>query len=156
MRAIQGTPWEPIPGRGTDVIPVRVHIAEEGGLPPNPANISTQPQKDIKRRARISREDVIRVGFTHGCPGCIAISRNAPSQNHTEECRSRIENALINEGGVKAKRIKIGLDRFDEHRKNKRAHGAADPKDFDPVGEKHPTKIKRSDVPGNKRQKQRP
>ena len=78
------------------------------------------------------------------------MSRNASSQNHTEGCRSHIEDALIREGGAKAKRIKIGLDRFEEHRKNKRAHNAQDPQEHDPMGEKHPTRTKHSDVPGNK------
>ena len=149
--AVQGTPWEPVPGRSGDSLPVRVHIAEEGSVPVNPDSISTEPPKDIKRRARITREDVVRLGFTHRCPGCIAISRDAPSQNHTEECRNRLEEALLKEGGIKAKRIKTGLDRYEEHKNKKRGHETDSPEDPNPVGRRDPTRLKRSDVAGNKR-----
>ena len=95
---MKGTPWEPIPGKVDDSIPVRVRLPEEGQPPgPDPVNLG-EPHRDIKRRARITREDVVRIGFTLNCPGCRAISRNAPSQNHTEACRARIEQALLKEG----------------------------------------------------------
>ena len=89
MNNVVGTPWQPQPGKLDDAIPVRVHMPEEGD------NISKPPETEDKianrRRARITREDVVRIGFTLGCPGCKAISRNAPAQNHTEECRERLE-----------------------------------------------------------------
>ena len=56
------------------------------------------------------------MGFTIGCPGCRAISRNAPSQNHTETCRKRIEQALTAQGGASAKRIAEGNLRFEQHK----------------------------------------
>merc|ERR1712240_226221 len=113
--SMKGTPWEPIPGKLDDSIPVRVRLPEEGQPPgPSPDNLG-EPHRDIKRRARITREDVIRIGFTFNCPGCKAISRNAPSQNHTEACRDRIEQALIKEGGTTAKRISEGKSRFETH-----------------------------------------
>ena len=79
-----GTPWEPILGKVDDSIPVRVHVPEEGEpILPNPDTIGT-PKLDIRRRMRISREDVVKFGYTINCPGCKAISRNALAQNHTE------------------------------------------------------------------------
>ena len=120
VRSIAGTPWEPIPGKSADAIPVRIRLAEEGSAPIiDPASLS-DPPLEIRRRSRITREDVVRIGYTLGCPGCKAISRNAPSQNHTEVCRARIEEALIKEGGIKADRIHKGKDRMDEHKSKKR------------------------------------
>ena len=39
VRLIQGTPWETIPGRQHDGIPVRVKLPEEGSSPPEPVNL---------------------------------------------------------------------------------------------------------------------
>ena len=65
------------------------------------------------------------MGFTIGCPGCKAISRGEKeSQNHTEECRARIEKALIEEGGLKGKRMTEGRERYGEH-KAKKSRGAS-------------------------------
>ena len=96
IRSVAGTPWEPKLGRMDDTIPVRVHTPEEGDdiAKPPEAEDNKEPSK---RRARITREDIVRLGFTLGCPGCKAISRNAPAQNHTELCRDRIEKEVIKE-----------------------------------------------------------
>ena len=117
VKSLRGPPWQPIPGRNEDTIPVRVRLAEEGSpILPNPDSIAA-PRAEIKRRARISRSDVIRVGYTIGCPGCQAINRgDRESQNHTEECRARIEKALIEEGGIKGKRMTEGNERYNEHK----------------------------------------
>ena len=56
-----GTPWEPIPGRSEDVIPVRVRLAEEGSVQVA-VNIG-EPRPEIKKRARITREDDVRLSF---------------------------------------------------------------------------------------------
>ena len=98
VKSVKGTPWQPTPGRNDDMIPVRVRLAEEGTeLTPNPDSIAA-PKPEIKRRARIARSEVIGVGFTIGCPGCTAISRGEKeAQNHTEECRTRLEKTLIEE-----------------------------------------------------------
>merc|ERR1711867_215660 len=121
IRKLQGTPWQPIPGRNDETIPVRVHLAEEGSVLPNPSSIG-EPKPEIRRRARISRNDVIRVGYTIGCPGCRAISRGEKeAQNHTEECRTRIEKALIEEGGIKGKRMVEGNQRFDRHKAQRKS-----------------------------------
>merc|ERR1712074_524106 len=112
IRKFVGTPWEPVPGRAEDSIPVRVRVSEEGeSIMPNPDTLGT-PKLDIKRRARITREDIVRVGYTINCPGCKAISRYAPAQNHTELCRARVEAALISEGGTRAKKVAEGRERY--------------------------------------------
>ena len=118
LQTINGTPWAPVPGQVSDAIPVRVHMPEEGTPPRDADNIPCDPPKNIKRRARITRDDIIKVGYTHRCPGCVAISRNAPAQNHTEECRRRVEDALLREGGVRAKLIRIGLERYEQNKKS--------------------------------------
>ena len=58
--SIRGTPWEPIPGRSDDAIPSRVHLPEEGSAVGDP--MAGEPKDNIRRRARISRSDIIRVG----------------------------------------------------------------------------------------------
>ena len=121
VKSLQGTPWQPTPGRNEESIPVKVRLAEEGSQPilPDPGGLAA-PKPEIKRRARISRTDVIRVGFTVGCPGCTAINRGEKeAQNHTEECRTRIEKALIEEGGIKGKRMMEGNQRYSEHQAKK-------------------------------------
>ena len=118
VKSLQGTPWQPTPGRNDESIQVKVRLAEEGSQPilPDPDGLAA-PKPEIKRRARISRTDVIRVGFTIGCPGCTAINRGEKeAQNHTEECRARIEKALMEEGGIKGKRMVEGNQRFDRHK----------------------------------------
>merc|ERR1712240_395363 len=108
-----------------------------GGIPilENPDSLAA-PKSEIKRRARISRTDVIRVGFTLGCPGCRAISRGEKeSQNHTEQCRARIEKALIEEGGLKGKRMTEGNERYGEHKAKKaRATGNMEDSGLRPGG----------------------
>merc|ERR1711954_402840 len=94
---------------------------------PNPDTIGA-PKPNITRRARITREDIVRIGFTINCPGCKAISRNAPAQNHTELCRARIEAALISEGGARAKKVADGRERYTPAiPPAKRQHSVAEP-----------------------------
>ena len=67
VKSLRGPPWQPTPGKTDDAIPVRVRLAEEGSpMLPNPDDLAA---------ARISRSDVIRLGYTVGCLGCRAISR---------------------------------------------------------------------------------
>ena len=77
-------------GKPGDAIPVHVKMPEEEeeGTRRDPDTLG-EPHRTIRGRARITRADIIKLGFTIGCPGCRAISRNAPSQNHTEACRER-------------------------------------------------------------------
>ena len=54
-----GTPWEPVPGQVADSIPVRVRVSEEGeSILPSPDTLG-EHKPEIKRRARITREDCV-------------------------------------------------------------------------------------------------
>ena len=82
---MKGVPWETVPGKPGDAIPVHVKMPEEEeeeeeeNTKKDPATLG-EPHQAVRRRARITRADIIKMGFTIGCPGCRAISRNAPSQ----------------------------------------------------------------------------
>ena len=91
FNAFQGVPWEPIPGRNVDTIPVRVRLAEEGEAAPEPANLG-EPRAISRRRMRITRKQIVKIGFTVGCPGCRAVNRGLPAVDHSEECRRRFEH----------------------------------------------------------------
>ena len=59
IKSSKGTPWQPIPGKSDDAIPVRVRLSEEQRvILPNPEDLAA-PKLEIRRRARISRSDVI-------------------------------------------------------------------------------------------------
>ena len=61
--------------------------------------------------------DIAQHGATVGCDGCRAISRKEPSRNHTEQCRARIEEAMMKEGGERARRVKEATERVTGKRK---------------------------------------
>ena len=103
-------PWEPVLGKGGTEIPVQVHMPTEREEP-KPVEEGVE-KREIRRRIRIRREDVIKYGYTIGCPGCQAVSRNAPAQNHTEVCRARIEKIMREEG---QERIREADLRISEH-----------------------------------------
>ena len=75
---IRGVPWEPVPGKGESELSVQVHLPTEREEP-KPVEEGTE-RREIRRRVRIRREDVMKYGYTIGCPGCQAVSRNAPAQ----------------------------------------------------------------------------
>ena len=54
------------------------------------------------RKTRITREEVRRIGYTAGCPGCRAVRLGQPAQNHTEKCRDKMEKEIM-----KANRSKL-------------------------------------------------
>ena len=62
MLSIRGTPWEPILGRTDDAIRTRVHLPEKGSVIGEP--MTGEAKETIRRLARISRNDFIRVGYT--------------------------------------------------------------------------------------------
>ena len=99
-----GTPWQPVPGRPEDAVPVRVRFSESSDEPTKPVEEGMR-QEPTRRRTRITREDVKKFGYSLNCPGCRAISRGAPAENHTEACRTRIEAELVKEGGTKARQV---------------------------------------------------
>ena len=114
LSEIKGSPWEPIPGHLEAEIPVKVHFPPEAEAP-RPVDPGIE-RPEIRRRMRIRREDIVRLGYTVGCHGCIAVSRNVPAQNHSEICRERIEKMLREEGN---QRLKEADERMAEHLANR-------------------------------------
>ena len=71
-------------------MPAEVLIAPvESDVPPPP--VTAEPQI---RRLYIKREDVMRHGYSQGCPGCQAIRLGRPAARHSDACRMRIEEAI--------------------------------------------------------------
>ena len=46
------------------------------------------------RRWKISKQDLLTHGFSVKCAGCKAILARRPAQNHSEDCRKRVKEAL--------------------------------------------------------------
>ena len=63
----------------------------------------------VPRRAKITRKDLRRHGYTAGCPGCIAMeSESGRRAMHSRECRDRLERLMPED------RLKRAKDRLDE------------------------------------------
>ena len=62
------------------------------------------------RKARITKEDLIKHSYTPGCPGCIAAQGDLSRQfrRHTDECRRRMTELLP------AMRQKLATDRSNQ------------------------------------------
>ena len=110
VMAVQGYPWQPVPMRKGTAIPSKL-ILDEPTSPIPPLVEEGEQTAKVVRRARISREEVLRFGPTINCPGCRAVTRGAQSENHTEACRARIEAEIIKQGGARAKIVQEGLSR---------------------------------------------
>ena len=53
-------------------------------------------KKGLKRRFQIRRcVELVRYGYTQGCPGCSAAEKGVTAVNHSEECRERIKAKLL-------------------------------------------------------------
>ena len=60
----------------------------------------------IKRRFKITKEDVRTHGMTPGCRGCIALNRVGQAVNHSDTCRERVNKELEAEGDERVTRAK--------------------------------------------------
>ena len=100
-----GTPWEPVPGKNDQHIPV--DIAEDGeNMGSESENEEIQPEriddelaeqgyKSNVDKFHVSRKAIMRFGETKGCPACSAIKTRGDvpgriGKHHSEECRRRI------------------------------------------------------------------
>ena len=92
LEEVRGLPWEPIPGREGIEIKSKVRIAEDVGPITTDPNISFRPAKT--RWIYITKEDVLKMGPTPGCHGCISVTRGGPARNRNEACRTRMETAI--------------------------------------------------------------
>ncbi len=72
---------------GVNSLKIRVQIE----IPARKEN--TAADKEM-RRARITKKDIEKYGFTPRCEGCRAIISNGPHQSHSEDCRKNIEDRM--------------------------------------------------------------
>ena len=105
--AVQGTPWEPIPGRGGIEVKSRFQVRGDEEEPiPQPSTRDVVP-----RRIYIRREDVSesKYGLTPGCKGCEAANRGSTGI-HSEACRKRVEGEILHREPERYNRVleKIG------------------------------------------------
>ena len=92
LRRVRGVPWCPDPqvGAEVEVAVAPAPLVREVDLPPDPPPAAA-PEP---RRVYIRRVELMKHGFTPGCPGCEAVQAGTPPQGHTEPCRMRIETAM--------------------------------------------------------------
>ena len=89
---LRGTPWNLRPRMAEDVdsLPVRIALPEaEGRLTPEPALRDGGP-----RNLYVTKKDV-EGQYTVGCPGCIAIQTGLPARSHNSECRTAVQQRLL-------------------------------------------------------------
>ena len=103
--AVRGTPWcrEPIVGSGKEPLfhgqlPARVALPPV--IPRGAQRADENPLGVKQRRFRMEPKNIERFGMTQGCNGCLALLTGAPSANHSEICRARIEGELAKCGGA--------------------------------------------------------
>ena len=82
---MRGSPWEPVPGRGSTELRVNVHIPTSSE---EPIPHETGREGGV-HRFRIMRDDIKRFGLMPMCPGCTAVNRGEPAQSHSEACRKK-------------------------------------------------------------------
>ena len=92
LRGVRGVPWCPDPqvGAEVEVAVAPAPLVREVDLPPDPPPAAA-PEP---RRVYIRRVELMKHGFTPGCPGCEAVHSGTPPRGHTEPCRMRIETAM--------------------------------------------------------------
>ena len=126
-----------MPGRAGIEIRSRVFMPEGNAEVSEPVKGSEKTW--AARRARITKEDIRKVGLTEGCPGCRAVNRNAKyHEQHTEECRLRVETAMLDQKEEKYVRAekRVRFKDPDEDADNvKRQRGEATASN-DPLGSK--------------------
>ena len=101
FNAFRGVPWEPTPGSKSCEIKVRIDVPR---LKEDIRDrLTGEDRPYVARRFRIKRSDFDEIWFTPLCPGCRAIIRGLPAQNHSELCRSRVEDHLMAKGDARIK-----------------------------------------------------
>ena len=113
IKKMKGLPWEPVPGRQSQHVPVM--IGDDGTVLDEEAeNVKTRPkfaeEEDPSERRymknpdqlHVSKKAIAKFGTTEGCPGCDAIIRRGHTAgrlgyNHSKECRARIMEAMIDD-----------------------------------------------------------
>ena len=65
-------------------------------------------EETVPRRMFIYKRDVEEHGYTTRCPGCVSILRGTARQEHTAECRRRLEKELGMTERAKRAKKKVG------------------------------------------------
>ena len=84
LASMKGVPWEPIPGREGIAIKSRVHFREENK--PEEGVEEGKEREVIRRRAKITVEDMEGMGVTPNCRGCEAYKKGQRVRLHSEVC----------------------------------------------------------------------
>ena len=72
-------------------------------------------EKPKPRRFHIRREDMEKHGATDGCPGCRALHARRRGVPHTNDCRTRMEEAMAQDPAT-SNRVWRSFERFEEER----------------------------------------
>ena len=109
---MQGVPWEPVPGRTGQHIPVAIEVDEsmmdedEEDRERKKEDVAADeqdPEYHVKaHNLHISRKATYKYGTTEGCPACNAINRRGhivgrTGYNHSNVCRARIKAEMQND-----------------------------------------------------------
>lgn len=90
---VVGVPWNLRPRRVEDIdaVPVRIDLPPaEGRLTPEAVEKEPGPARNLY----VKRKDV-EGHYTLGCPGCIAIQTGLPARSHSAECRTSVQQRLM-------------------------------------------------------------
>ena len=74
FNSFRGVPWSTVPGYEQDEIKSRIILPEPRG-PIIPPEATQEKPTHAPRRMRLQQDDVIKAGFTKGCPGCLPLDR---------------------------------------------------------------------------------
>ena len=112
LRSVRGTPWEPNPGDvSTDLPEPMLIIPQLPDVEPTPTRVYNSDNKGT-RNVYIRKIDLERFGYTAGCGACEVhrAGQSMSGQEHTTECRKRLEDAMTTDTStaarVKAKRVR--------------------------------------------------
>ena len=100
FNSVKGTPWKLTPGSAPGVrqedIPIRMDIRPEVGvtLPPPLGRAAETVPRRVYIRAAV---ELVRYGFSADCRGCDAARTGDRPLGHTDDCRLRIERAIVAE-----------------------------------------------------------
>jgi len=90
---IKGTPWQPVPGVGSEQIKVAVALPDAD--PPVKGQVEVQdPEEVMMRQFKMTKKDFERFGYTPHCRGCSAVKNGTGYAAHKKECRDRIRVEL--------------------------------------------------------------
>ena len=124
---VAGTPMKPCPTMDGDEGDAWV---EDTANPHEPAELDVElvarpasEAEDIKQRAvqriRITKNDLMRYGYSANCPKCADVKKNnnLTLKHHTEECRARLYKAFRDNNDPKWRKVaqEVGVAEDYEH-----------------------------------------